>query len=452
MVGPLTQKFDIIVQRVSHAPLLRLTVMASVIIVLLIPLYLIQQQLWDRQSQRDSAVQEVTSKWGTQQTILGPLLVIPYYEHQTLRDKNGKVYDQRHKRYAGFLPEHLTINSKANNEVRHRGLFDIPLYQAEINLSGDFPPATFSTWSVGDNDIVWSEASVIVLVSDAHAIQQRAQLHWNNNAYSFAPGAVAGLEKHSGYHVALGNQAQQAAHFQIQFTLNGSQQLKFAPIGNDSSIRLQSDWPDPSFTGQWLPNTRELGPRGFNSEWRISALSRGFGQQWLLQDADRFERMQQSAVGVDFLVAVDNYRMAERSSKYDLLFILLTFLVIWLMEVTTQQRVHFIQYLLLGSALCIFYLLLTAFAEHIGFYPAYAIASVAVIATVGLYSKSIVHSWSRASIVGGIVAALYLYLFSLLNEQNYAYLIGSIGMFAALLTTMYLTRRINWYNNAKRQE
>jgi len=444
-----TDKPEALLKRLSRAPLLRLLLMGLVILVLQIPLALINSQITERQAQKDFAVREVTSKWGAQQSLIGPLLIVPYYEYTQHRDKQGKPYREAHKRFAGFLPEQLSVDAQVRHETRQRGLFEIPLFQTDIRFAGKFLTPAFAAWGITAKDILWHESQVVLLVKDAHAIQERAHLHWNNQDLTFQPGAGNALPQHSGYHVMLGGLAQQGANFELQIRLNGSDYLYFAPVGNDSVIRMQADWPDPSFTGKWLPVKRDVTARGFTSEWRIAAISRGYGQQWQFAQENLLDKIEPSLVGTDFLVAMDNYRMSERSSKYDVMFLLLTFLVVWLMEVVTRQRVHFIQYLLLGSALCLFYLLLTAFSEHIGFYLAYLIASLAVIITVSLYGKTILLSFRRGLTVGGIIAALYGYLFSLLNEQNYAFLVGSIGIFIALIVTMYLTRHIDWYNTDK---
>lgn len=449
MASSITDTTDSWLQRLSRAPILRLILIGTVILLLQIPLFMISDQISERQSQKDFAVREVTSRWGATQALMGPILIVPYLEYTQHRDKQGKPYRESHKRYAGFLPEQFNADAQLHHETRQRGLFEVPLYQSDIRFYGRFVPPSFANWGVHDSDILWQEAQLVVLVSDAHAIQERAQLIWNKQTLLFEPGSGDALAEHNGYHLKLGNQAKTGAAFSVQLHLNGSGSLQFAPVGNDSAIHMQSDWADPSFTGRWLPTKREVTAQGFNSEWHIASISRGYGQQWQFTQENQIQKIQQSLVGTDFLVSVDNYRMSERSSKYELMFLLLTFLVIWLMEIVTRQRVHFIQYLLLGGALCLFYLLLTALSEQIGFQLAYVLASLAIVITASLYGKTILRSFKRGLTIGGMIAALYGYLYSLLNEQNYAFLIGSIGLFVALIATMYLTRHVDWFNMSK---
>ncbi len=451
MNTPVTYKTESFFQRLTQSPITRLLLIGMVLLILQIPLAMISNQIYERGAQKDRAVQDVTGKWGMQQAVLGPIVVIPYYEYINERDKDDKIIRQRYKRHAGFLPDQLNIDSTVKHETRQRGLFDIPLYQTTIAMQGSFTRPDFNHWSIAEQDILWQESELVLLVQDAHAIQERAQLDWGGKKQFFNPSAGSIIEKQQGYHIKLADKVKTTTPFSIQLKLNGSQQLYFAPAGNDSVIRMQADWVDPSFSGKWLPTTRQITEQGFNSEWRISSISRGYAQQWLFQQNDYIAQMEQSLVGVDFLVAVDNYRMSERSIKYDALFLILTFLVVWIMEVISKQRVHVVQYLLLGTSLSMFYLLLVALAEHLGFYLAYLLASLAIIVTVGLYSKAILKTRGRAMTMGTVISVLYAYLFSLLNEQNYAFLIGAIGLFAALVVTMYLTRNIDWYNNNKPQ-
>jgi inner membrane protein len=233
--------------------------------------------------------------------------------------------------------------------------------------------------------------------------------------------------------------------------LNGSDGFYVAPLGKNTNFTIKSDWPDPSFQGYKLPNARNVGPDGFEASWAISHISRNYPQQWL-DDNFSYAKLVQSLVGVEFVSPVDNYRMTERSIKYAVLFLLLTFVAIWLIEIVYKLRVHLLQYLLLGLGMSLFYLLLLAFSEHISFLWSYFIASSAVVIMVSLYSRAILKSNKRASWIGSGIVVLYIYLFSLLEQQNYSLLFGSIGVFFTLAGVMYITRNIDWYNPGKGRE
>jgi inner membrane protein len=247
--------------------------------------------------------------------------------------------------------------------------------------------------------------------------------------------------------------------FSLTLKLNGSTKLRLAPFGRDTTTHLESSWPNPSFQGNWLPTMHDVSEEGFEANWVIPYVSeegfeanwvipylgRNYPQQWR-SSADYEDQIASSLFGVDFLSPIDNYRMSARSVKYEIKFLLMTFLVIWLFEVVGRLRVHSVQYLLVGAGMCLFYLLQLSLAEHLGFLGAYLIASAAVTVLITSYSLFVVKTGRRAAVIGGVLAALYAYLYILLREEDYALLVGSIGLFAALAIVMYATRKIEWHN------
>ncbi len=208
-------------------------------------------------------------------------------------------------------------------------------------------------------------------------------------------------------------------------------------------MRVVSDWPHPSFQGGWLPVSREITEAGFEAEWRIPYLGRSYPQAWTSKESMQ-EQVASSYFGVDFSTPVDAYRLVERSAKYDVLFLGLTFLALWLFEVLVGVRVHAVQYLMVGAAMSLFYLLLLAFSEHIGFGLAYGLASGGVIALIGGYAISILRQRRRGSAIGAVVAALYAALYLLLHNEDHALLVGSLGIFVVLAAVMWLTRKVDW--------
>ena len=256
--------------------------------------------------------------------------------------------------------------------------------------------------------------------------------------------------------------------------LNGSEAFYLAAVGKETTLEATSDWPDPSFQGAWLPVTREVGADGFAARWSVPFLGRNTPSAWIAAAqqpaptpgphavavataAGMMERalpypviaapadaVGQASFGVHLATPVDTYRMAERSAKYASLFLVLTFGTLWLFEVLAGVRLHAVQYLLVGGAMCLFYLLETSLAEHVGFGPAYVLASVGVVGLIAAYAMAVLQRAGRAAIVGGILVVLYGYLYVLLTNQDYALLAGSLGLFAALGAVMFLTRRVDW--------
>lgn len=425
----------------------RILLLGLLIILLKIPVSSIEGLVFERQSTQQAAVSEIQDKWGREQRVIGPLLVVPYQVKRVWQDAHSGVKEtQIDTNHAVFLPDSLEASSELASETRYRGIFEVPLYQSKIHLSGRFARPDFRKWDIDEGNILWDKARLIVMVSDARAIQKQATVNWNGEEYYFSPGTGDVTGNSKGYHVSVAGfkGKMNEYRFSIRLQLNGSKGMYFAPLGKDSLVKINAPWPDPSFQGNWLPTAREVSDAGFSATWQIPYLGRNFPQQ-TRNFSDVQNNIQASLVGVELISPVDNYRMAERSIKYVSLFLLLTFVVIWLIEVLANLRVHFLQYMFIGAALCIFYLLELSLSEHLGFYWAYAIATVAIVGMVSSYSYVVLRTGKRAAIISGSLAGLYLYLFTLLQEQNYALLVGSIGLFVILGVVMYVTRHIDWF-------
>jgi len=434
---------------IQQSRLLRVLLIGFLVLLLQIPILMIQGLIGDRTATRRQAVEDVTGKWGREQSVLGPVLVVPCLVRWTEEEeKSGKKKVQTAIRSASFLPEELQVDGKLDSEVRYRGIFGVPVYRLALQVKGRFLPADFSDWGVGAEDILWDRAELWVRISDARAIQNQAALSWNGADVPFAPGLGDFGGAGSGIHVPLkGRMAGPAYDFSFLLRLNGSMGAYFAPLGRGTTVTLASNWSSPSFQGNWLPTDRKVRPDGFDAKWIVPSLGRNYPQKWM-PGTGVMEEMEKSKFGVSLLIPVDVYRMSERSVKYESLFLLLTFLTLWMFEVLAKRRIHSLQYLLVGAAMCLFYLLLLSVSEHVGFFAAYLLASLAVVGLVTAYCAAVLKGVGRAAVVGGIVAALYFYLYILLNNEDYALLMGSLGLLLILAAVMYLTRRTDWYESA----
>ena len=437
--------------RTSH--LLRGLLIGFLILLLLVPISMISGVIWEREEARNEAVKEVTDIWGGDQSIVGPWITVPYLYHGAEKQTSGnraENFTRTETRYATFLPETLNISGTTVSQIRYRGIFKVPLYTLSLKVKGRFSKPDFSAWGTSADDILWSQAIMSLGVSDSKGITEQAVLGWNNDELGFRPGSGESNGERPGIHVLLdGVLDGETFDFSFPMTINGSGIVYFTPFGRETEIELTSDWPDPSFKGNWLPVEREVNAEGFKATWSIPFLGRNYPQQWE-SGADFNEAINASQFGVKFLVPIDNYRMGHRSVKYAVLFVVLSFVTLWLFEILNGIRIHPLQYLLLGAGMCVFYLLELSLAEHIGFIFAYIIASAAVVGLIGFYSAVVLKSRQKASIVAFIMAILYGCLYILLRSQDYALLIGSIGLFAAIATIMYLTRKINWYGSETR--
>ena len=430
----------------QSSQMLRVFLVGALTLVLLLPIARIGGLVSERQERHQTAVVEVSDKWGNTQSVTGPALVLPYttLDEQPESDQTPAV---DRTRYAVFLPAELRVTGQINTESRERGLFSVPVYTMSSSVSGKFEIPNLDELGINPATVDWGLASFVVGISDVRAIVDQSMLSWSDSEVEFLPGTT-GFNGSPGIHALVPvSDVSDDLTFSFLLSLNGSHAVYWVPFAEETSIQLASNSRYPSFQGNWLPTERTISANGFDALWRVSYLGRDYPQSWT-SGTDVGQAIEASLFGVELSNPVDLYRMAERSVKYAGLFVLLTFAVVWLTEVLARTRVHPIQYLMLGAAICVFYLLELALAEHIGFHPAYAIASLSVIGMVASYGRTIFGSWRRAAWGASSIAFLYAYLFVLLTNEESALLFGSIGLFAALATIMFVTRRINWYAGA----
>ena len=415
------------------------------VLLLLIPLSQISSVIDERASRRDEAVFEVTDKWGGEQQLTGPVLVVPYKHRWSETNSQGVVIPHSDVRRAYFLPERLDVTGKIDAEERARGIFSVQVYALDLALRGAFARPDFAALGISADDADWSKAEVAVGISDVRAIQSTPSLSWAGEERPFVPGAEAGGLAENGIHVdvPLGPTGREI-EFAFPLRLHGSEGVWFVPFARETTVAVESPWPSPSFQGSWLPTRREVSAAGFSAGWSIPYLGRNYAQAWSDENAPT-KAIEASRFGVRLVTPVDPHRMSQRSVKYGGLFILLTFAAIWLIEVLAQLRVHPIQYLLIGGVLGLFFLLELSLAEHLGFALAYLTASGAAVGVVGAYAKAALARPRRALAVAGMVGALYGYLYVLLTAEDFALLFGSLGLFAVLSAFMWLTRRVDWY-------
>lgn len=428
-------------EQIKNSQFTRILLVTFLILILQIPTAMIEGLINERQSLRTEALSGITTKWGKEQSLIGPRLAIPYIRRIQSGDKV-----KTETKYGVFLPAQLQVTGQLKTELRYRGIYEVPVYQANLEMEGKFARPDFLAWGVRPEDILWDQAELSLQVADAHAIQNQAALSWNNQSVGFEPGIGKFGGGKTGIHASLTRKMQgDGFAFKIPITVNGSERFLLAPFGQVTTVKLTSNWNNPSFQGLWLPNQRTVTADGFTASWTIPSLGRNYPQQWNTEVAIAPELIDQSVFGVDFLSPVDHYRKAERSIKYNFLFLILTFATFWLFEVTVRLRVHPLQYLLVGVAMSMFYLLQLALAEHLGFNLAYGLATLAVVVMITSYSIAVLRAKKRGATMGIVQMTLYCYLYIVLANQDYSLLIGSIGLFIFLAIVMYLTNRINWF-------
>jgi inner membrane protein len=427
---------------------LKLFLIGVLMVLLLVPLVMVRQLVHERQARRSSAVFEVASTWGASQRLGGPVLTVPYVQRG--KDEKGRVIAWT--ALAHFLPETLAIEGRVAPERRTRGIFEVVVYRADLHWKGTFARPSFDGWRIAPEDVLWQDAYLTVGVPDMRGIRSSVALTWGNRELQLAPGGAQPGLWDSGLRVAIPGLAEagegKTTAFAFDLGLNGSESLRFLPMGKQTTVALKSGWPDPGFTGAFLPERRTVTGLGFEALWNVAYFGRGYPQRWRADEAEQVAAsrlVNDSAFGVDLLLPVDAYLKTERSVKYGVLFLLLTFLTFFLYEVFNPFNLHPLQYLLVGSALCLFYLLLLSISEHVPFGLSYGIAGAATVLLIGGYSAAILRGRLRALLMTVVLGGLYGYLYILLQAEDYALLLGSIGLFLILALVMYVTRRIDWY-------
>ena len=463
---PAAAERSILRRPIRGSIVLKMLVIGALILLLLIPLGMVRGLITEREQRRDQVAGEVASIWGHAQTLGGPVLIVPYLVH--MRDEKGKITSTS-TCLAYFLPETLKIDGRIQPERRSRGIFEVAVYQAELRWAATFRRPSFASWRISEQDVLWDEAVLAIGVPDMRGIRRAVELDWEGKKLALTPGgAVDGLWT-TGLRtpvpgLAVGKEGD-AYHLSFDLPIKGSSELRLLPFGQQTTATLRSIWPDPSFTGAFLPESRRVGPGGFEATWSVPYFGRGYPQQWLETEVNKIFRgtgideaeiyrgvvtmasnvASESAFGVGLFLPVDAYQKTERSVKYGALFLLLTFLTFFLYEVFNPFSLHPLQYLLVGAALCLFYLLLLSISEHVPFGLSYAIASAATIGLIAGYSAAILRGRLRALGTAAALAALYGYLYVLLQAEDYALLLGTLGLFVILALVMYATRRIDWY-------
>ncbi len=422
---------------IKNSVTLKLFFIGFLVLILLIPTLMVRGLVSERNYRANMAKNEISEKWGKEQTITGPVLTIPYQIRS--RDKWNRIIATSSVRHAYFLPDKLDIDGEIIPEVRSRTIFDAILYTADLKLSGYFEP---SFADIDPRDILWENAYLSVGIPDMRGLKEVPSIKWNEASYELAAGSTDAKVFSSGLGARLsGLAAGEKYDFSLNLKVNGSEQINFTPMGKTTDVSLKSTWSSPSFNGAFLPTDHEITDEGFSANWKILDLNRNFPQTWDNQTHSTYE----SEFGLKLIMPVDTYQQTTRSVKYAVLFILLTFLTYFLVEVLKKVKVHPIQYLLVGFAIVLFYLLLLSLSEHLDFDTAYIIASVGIISMISLYSGAILKKRAFGFILAAILIALYIYLYVLLQLQDYSLLMGSLGLFLTLAIVMYLTRKVDWY-------
>lgn len=419
----------------------RLLLLGALIGLLLVPLSMIRGLVAERQQRSLDVEQEIAALWGEQQAIGGPVLTIPYLVHTTT-ERDGKRVDHVSKQLAHFLPETLGIEARIDAETRYKGIYQVLVYLAEAKLTGRFSTPQFGAWGVAPADVLWDEATLALGITDMSGIRSLS-LAVSGEPVKVSPATLRGQIFASGAHARLALSPGAAPAFSVDIALNGSESLQFLPMGGETTLTIAGNWPHPSFIGAFLPVERDIAADGFAARWTVSQLSRDYPQSWRSSDL-AFDKIEDGRIGLGLVLPGDAYQQTDRIMKYGILIVGLTFSTIFVLGLLRSVRAHFVQYLLVGGSICVFYLLLLSLAEHLRFPLAYAIASVIDIATIALYAARTIRPL-LGGIMAALLASLHGYMYLLMQAEDYSLLAGSFGLLAVLLAIMIVTRNIDWF-------
>lgn len=419
-------------------------------LVLLIPLELVKNLIWERSQRQDEVISETTGKWGESVYFYGPVIKIPYktYDEKVTVNQQTKVATTEKTAvidYAYFFPNELNNSSSVTTKVLKRSNYESVVFTSKMQFDGNYTAPDFSVRNIANEDIQWDKATILIKTTNLKSIKDEVKMKIGSTAHTFQPvysGANDSLQSlETGYIDARQFLAKDPTAFKFDITYDGSRQIRIVPIGKTTTAKMTSNWASPSFMGGYLPNdNKKISDKGFDADWKVLEINRPFSQQsfGVLPELGHY------AFGVDFIIPVNQYQQNERAAKYGFLVIGLTFLVFFLIQSISKIKIHIFQYTMIGLALTMFYTLLISITEHSSFMSAYLIATVAVVALISLYSISIMKNRKFPTLIGLSLTALYGFIYVIIQLENYALLFGSIGLFLILAAVMYVSRKIDW--------
>lgn len=462
------EKINGLVAWIGNSVLFKLATIGFLTLLLLIPSEWIQSLIKERQNRQEEVLKDISDKWSASQLLQGPVMILPYQTTRQLTDATGRVSREDVLTNVYILPEKLVINSTVDPEVRHRGIFDAVVYNAKVNVSGSFSPLELEKSGINPDRILWHKARVAIGLSDLKGLKNNPIIKLADKQYVVEPDFTS-LQLFSNNLIILPDLSKErktALPFSFSLDLRGSTELNFLHLGKTTEVKIQGVWKDPSFTGRYLPENPKIDKDGFTAEWKLPFFNRPYSQQWIADNTKLDTRIasaikspteatvnleskiDEAFFGVRFLLPIDQYQKTMRSAKYSFLIILLTFLSLFFTELLYKKKVHILQYVLIGAAMTIYYTLLLAFSERIGFNNAYLLASVSTVVLVSTFITMLLKTKKPALIFGSILSTFYIFIFVIIQLQDLALIFGSIGLFFTVAVMMYLSARMDWNNDS----
>lgn len=418
------------------------------VLAFLIPVGMIREVRSERESYRENALEDVSSKAGGRTLLITPYLAVPArYDVRETNAKGEEVVRTRKAVYIVF-PRILGLTCDTRVELRKRGIYSVPVHRTEAAMDLEFDLRSWETGIPGVR-VGWTEAQLHYAYDDPRSLRGSPSLAATDGSRAVLRSSPAPLElaaRSVSVPVRLQPGTDGSARYaaRLELSLNGAEALDFLALADTNTLRLSCDWASPSFSGYRLPADRELGDAGFRAEWFVDEPSRVLPRVLAASDF-RPESVAGAAFGVDFLQPTDVYQQVHRALRYAVLFLFIPFAALFLFEVLARRRLHVVQYVLVGLANCLFYLLLLALAEHLPFLAAYLVSAAAVCGVTTFYVGAFLPDKRQAALAFAVLTLQYGYLFCALSSEDYALLIGSVGLFGITALTMAATRKVDWF-------
>lgn len=417
----------------------KLIIIIGLIVLLLIPIFMIQNLIDERSELQQQVQADIAKSSSDEQQVIGPFIHAQYLETVTV---DGKTSEQLMN--MTLLPESLNVSSNLATFEKYRGIYKALLYRSQNQFEGRFKTSALAV--LADKKI--KRLNLILAISDIRGIGQGSHINVNERSYELLPGTQLD-QLPQGIRVELDYETirkSEVLPYQIDLNLQGMRQLSFAPVGKNSSLTMQADWPHPSFVGDYLPIESSISARDFSASWQTNYFATNlkelFNQCLFRNECTLFK---QRNMGVNLVDSVNHYLKNYRASNYAILVIVLIFASFFLLEVLRDEPIHPVQYGFVGLALAVFYLLLISLSEHLGFNIAYLLSALASAILLSVYVAGMLKNSKHGGLFLCGVLFLYSLLYGLLSAEDYALLMGSVLVFVVLSLIMLLTRRVNWY-------
>jgi inner membrane protein len=417
---------------IRNSPGFKIFFIGFLVLILLIPMDMIEGLIYQRSHLYEQANSETTKVWGGSHALAAPMLTIPQLSSGKKNLGWGQTISYKH-----IIAESLNISADFQTQLRYRGIYKVPVYLGDLSLKGKFVVPEASDTELLDKVLLQFP------FSNVKALKKIPNLIWNGKPLALTAVGDSSDSNAVIFQASITAQEMIQGEFEISYQVAGSSTFNIQSLAKRTRLRLSSNWGSPSFQGESIPTRHNIQADGFTAIWDInkiftkpeSSSEENISTDWINK---------QETFGVDFIQPADTYQMLTRSAKYAVLFISLTFTIYFLIEIIGANKLHFVQYLFIGLANCIFYLLLLSLAEHIKFGAAYFLSACASSLLISLYSKSVLQNTYKALVIFFVLTALYIFLFVTLQSEGFALITGSVGLFLILATLMYITRHTDW--------